>query len=153
MASLPEFSSHPPPFIQPTRQIGRRRTGLKYEAQVHEEFERRYPTYYTPAPWIRYWQGRTEKWCQPDGLLIDPQKGKIIVVEVKLQHTQNAIRQLFDLYIPLLEEMFEPLYSLAGLEVVRWYDGTLPMSMRPILCADPMRARADSFNVHIYEGH
>lgn len=151
---LPEFSSTPPPFLKPdSRPTGRRRTGLKYEAQVHEEFERRYPTAYTPCPWIRYWIRGRERWCQPDGLLIDPRAGKIVVVEVKLQHTQDAIRQLFDLYIPLIEEMFESLYRVAGLEVVRWFDGTLATSMRPILCAEPQRARLDCLNVHIYEGH
>jgi hypothetical protein len=152
--SWAEFSSSPPPFLQDgSPPTGRRRTGLKYEAQVHVEFERRYPALYTPAPWVRYRKPYgTERWCQPDGLLIDPKRGQITVIEVKLQHTADAARQLFDLYIPLMEHLFSPLYRLAGCEVVRWYDGTLPTAMRPVLCADPVRARSDSFNVHIFEG-
>lgn len=154
MRLLPEFSSIPPPFVWENPLLtGRRKTGLKYEAQVHQEFERRYPASYTPSPWVRYWVRGREHWCQPDGLLIDPKAGRIVVVEVKLQHTQEAIRQLFDLYIPLIEEMFEDLYKIAGLEVVRWFDGTLATSMRPLLCAEPLRARLDCLNVHIYEGH
>jgi len=149
-----EFTSTPPPFLSEEKVTGRRRAGLKYEAQVHQEFERRYPALYTPSPWIRYRNHYDcERWCQPDGLLIDPRRGQITVIEVKLQHTGNAIRQLFDLYIPLVEFMFEPLYKLAGCEVVRWYDGTIPTAMQPRLCADPLRARTKSFNVHIYEGY
>jgi hypothetical protein len=139
-----------PPFIKHERRIGRRAQGIKYEQRVHEEFSERYAGY-IPSMWFNYADDESdEKWCQTDGLIVDPWRGRIVVVEVKLQHTPSAFYQLFHIYLPVLRALFTPHYSLFPVEVVKWFDIATVCPAKPIMCAEPLNAHAGCFNVHIW---
>ncbi len=139
-----------PPFIQDQRRRGRRAAGIRYENLVHEEFSRRYPGY-LPSLWFNYADARgDDKWCQTDGLIVDPWKGRIVIVEVKLQHTSVAYEQLFYIYLPVLRALFGGIYELVCCEVVKWFDVSTLTAKRPALCAEPLKARTSEFNVHIW---
>ena len=105
--------------------------GKKYEGQVLASLDRRYPGCLIPLPWIRFWEGRQERWAQPDGLLVFPE-GRVHIVEVKLRHTPQAWFQLVEVYSPLIRTLFpEELWEIRLNEVVRWYD---PMVVFPGKC-------------------
>jgi hypothetical protein len=139
-----------PPFIREVKRRGRRAEGLRYERRVHQEFLIRYPGY-LPSPWFSYRDRDGLKWCQPDGLIIDAERGTIGIVEVKYQHTEKAYAQLFSLYLPILRVLFGGIYKVACIEVVKWYDCAVLCPVNPILCEHPQLAREGLFNVHIYK--
>lgn len=143
---------YPPPFIhREPRYTGRRASGIRYEAKVHQEFLGRYPGY-LPSPWIEFYdRSPLSKWCQPDGLIIDPWLGRLIIVEVKYQHTPEAHEQLFGLYLPVLSLMFAKDFDLDCVEVVSWFDCAVLCSMPAILCEWPDRPHKGAFNVHIWK--
>lgn len=144
-----EISTTTPSFIQPTKRTGRRRKGEIYEQEVHKEFEARYPCYLASL-WFRFLDSDGyPKWCQPDGLLLDPWRGQITIIEVKYQHTARAYDQLFDVYLPVVLAAFGLDYQVACLEVCRWYDPTVGAPRKPALCERPERAKPSQFNVHI----
>jgi hypothetical protein len=139
-----------PPFIAEERRRGKRAQGLLYEARVHEEFGRRYPGY-IPSMWFSYGDAESdEKWCQTDGLIIDPWKGRIVIVEVKLSHCAAAFYQLFKTYLPVMRELFGGTYTFACVEVVRWFDCATLVPKIPTLCKEVEHARENQFNVHIW---
>jgi hypothetical protein len=142
----------PPPFILGERRYGRRAAGILYEERVHVEFEKRFPGY-LPGMWFEYGDAEADgKWCQTDGLIIDPWKGRIVIVEVKLQHCAAAFYQLFKTYLPVLREVFGGTYELACLEVVRWFDCATLVPKVPAMCKEPELARVNQFNVYIWRG-
>lgn len=144
-----EITSTTPSFIRPQQRTGRRRKGELYEQAVHREFEERYPCYLASL-WFRFSDSEGSfKWCQPDGLLLDPWRGQITIVEVKYQHTARAYTQLFDIYLPVVLAAFGLDYQISCLEVCRWYDPTISVPQKPALCERPDRAKPSAFNVHI----
>jgi hypothetical protein len=84
--------------------------------------------------------------------LLDPWRGRLVVIEVKLQHTYEAHDKLFQVYLPVFRAAFGTLYDVIALEVVRWYDCAVPCGRKPNLCANPLLAKTREFNVHIWEG-
>jgi len=67
------------------------------------------------------------RWCQPDGLLFNLDKGIITIVEIKFKHTPLAWWQLNELYYPLISFIFgQELWSYRLAEWVRWYDCETP---------------------------
>lgn len=74
-----------------------------------------------PGPWIEFVDSGKTRWCQPDALLVDPWDGRVIVVEVKYQHTERAWWQLRRLYGPLVKWLF-PGHTVCLVELCRWYD-------------------------------
>lgn len=145
-----KMQMEPPPFVREQRLRGRRGQGLAYEAKVHEEFLRRYHGY-LPSPWFSFKDDAGyRKWCQTDGLLVDPFHGKITIIEIKYQHTAQAYDQLFHLYTPVLRARFAGIYDIACCEVVKWFDCATLCPVNPTLCDDPQHARENVFNVHIW---
>ena len=137
-----------PPFVRHEKRRGKRRAGELYEQRVHEALICRYPGY-IPSPWVSFQDERGEKYCQPDALLVDPRRGCLTIVEVKLQHTHLAEQALFRLYLPVLRQAFAGFYRLSVLEVCRWYDPANVGERAHALCRDPERAREGAFNIHI----
>lgn len=114
------------------------------------EFLQRYPGY-IPSVWFNYSDSEADdKWCQADGLIVDPHKGRIIIVEVKLRHCATAYFQLFKTYLPVLQELFGGTYEISCIEVVRWFDCATLVPRTPALCKEPMQARQGQFNVYIW---
>lgn len=90
------------------------------------------------------------RWCQPDGLLIDPWEGKIILVEVKYQHTPDAWWQLRRLYGPVVEYLF-PNYSIQAVEICKWFDPATLFPEQVAMLPDPCLAAEDRIGVHIWK--
>lgn len=148
------FSAKPPPFIRPPRVKGARAAGLRYEAKAQQHFQALWGEYYVPGPWFRFGDGQGKvRWCQPDGLLFLPYTGKIIIVEMKLQHTSDAWWQTKWLYMPVLYKIFPPrLWDYACCEVVKWYDPATLFPEQVRMLPNPAEARSDQFAVHIWKG-
>lgn len=128
--------------------------GLGFERKVQQALYDRYPNY-IPSPWLRFRErsaarlGRGWRWCQPDGLFIDYDSGRLTLVEIKLRHTSNAWWQVRRLYEPVLAHLFGPHWTIIPIEVVRWYDGTTPFPEPLGLSRDPRGLSSGRFGVHI----
>lgn len=115
---------------------------------MHQFLERTHPCYLASL-WFHYSDTQGQKWCQPDGLLLDPWKGRITICEVKHQHTPKAYTQLFDIYEPVVRAAFPEYSQILCVEIVRWFDPAVSSQVRPHLCEAIQRAKPFAFNVHI----
>ncbi len=139
-----------PPYAGSRARVGRRAEGVRYEKRVHKHLHKMYPGRYLEGPWIQFYDPDMRV-CQPDGLIIDVQKGIIILVEVKLRHCPEAYYQLRRLYKPVLHSMFPPsLWQIRCCEVVRWYDPTVKWPEGHILRENVHDTPRDTIGVHIY---
>jgi hypothetical protein len=140
-----------PPFIREySRKSGRRWHGIKYQREIDAEFARRYGTAYISGQWIEFVENDERRYCQPDGILIELQRGRITVVEVKYSHTELAYYQLFDLYLPVLRALFPPqLWTFAAIEVCSRFDAAVALPVKPVMRKELLDAIPNAFNVHI----
>lgn len=128
--------------------------GMGFERKVQENLFNRFDNY-VPSPWIRFLERgesarrRRWRWCQPDGFFIDYTAGRISIVEIKLRHTSGAWWQIRRLYEPVLKHLFGPAWSFTPIEVVKWYDGTVPFPEFHGLSPDPRGLADGRFGVHI----
>jgi len=101
--------------------------GVKYEAAVHVHLKGLYGGAYVPSPWFQYQDSAEQRvrYCQPDGLLFDSRLQRLVIVEVKLKHTEKAWWQLRHKYGPILKEVY-PWMDIAFCEVVQWFDISIP---------------------------
>ena len=78
--------------------------GLRYERAVHKALARQYRK---PAPlhnlWLRFHDKHGAGYACPDIVL----PGKALLVECKLSWTNTAIQQVEQLYVPLLEKLYD----------------------------------------------
>jgi hypothetical protein len=140
------FSDSPPTFLRRGNQRGRRRQGLIYQAKAGVYLNDRYSPHFRNGPWVIF---NGDRWCQPDGLLIDVEKSRIIVTEFKLKHCSEAWYQLFELYIPVVRNLF-PGWEVVGVEICRWFDPATRVPATPVMRMNPFDALPDVFNVHIW---
>ena len=125
-----------PPFVKKRRRRGRKGVGLRYEAKVQKYFCGEFGYEYIPGPWFRYSvqdRPKVVNYAQPDGLLIQPRRGTITVVEIKYNHCAESYFQLVDKYLPLVVAMFDKsLWTFPLITVVKWYDRSTsyPASIR-----------------------
>lgn len=144
-----EFTT--PPFLRHKRYSGRRAQGVRYEKLVQEYLGWRYGDLYLPSPWIKFFAEGKWRWCQPDGVLFVPEQGRIVIVEVKYQHTLDAWWQVRHLYQPVLEHMFPNLlWKYEVCEVVKWYDPAIQYPERVVLAQEVDMPHRD-FKVHIWK--
>jgi len=143
----------PPPFVEGKKRKpkGRKGLGVRYEKKVQRHLEDRWGVNYLPSPWINY-NDRTAgrpRWCQPDGLLILPERGEIIICEVKYSHTEQAWWQLRQKYLPVVSKIFGKGWTYKCCEIVRWFDvaTTFPGEIRMISSIEKCPARG--VGVHI----
>lgn len=156
----------PPDFARAKRARGAKRAGLRYQERVNARFENEYAHEFLPGPWIRFRDESGWHVCQPDGLIIQPRRLKITVLEFKLKHTRDAWRQLFLLYLPVVAHAFSvagpvqarsastslavgAAWRFAACEVVRWFDPAEQTPAPVALCARPEDASPGAFGVHI----
>ena len=85
-----------------------------------------------------------ERFAQPDGLLWVPEQSKLVVVEVKYSHTEEAWKKLFGVYMPLVKHMFGDQFKVTACEVVKWHDPVVSGRI-PTRCQ--LRERIDSARV------
>lgn len=124
---------------------------MRYEKKVQEFLGQLYGDRYLANPWLKFFSDGRWRWCQPDGLLLDPRKGRITIVEVKYQHTPDAWWQVRQLYQPVLEAMFPAkLWAFDACEVVRWYEPWTVFPERVVL-AQEVDMQHLAFKVHIWK--
>lgn len=149
-----EFAEHLPPFALGEAKYGRKRLGIIYERKVHKRLNNLYGCNYMPNPWIVFGDSRwNSRWCQPDGLLLNLEKGIITIVECKYQHTARAWWQMFHLYQPVVAKLFgteDNLWRFATVEVVKWFDPSVNCPSKPVLVENVHLARPNQFCVHIF---
>ena len=97
-----------------------------------------------------HWQGRI-RYCQYDALLVLPDRGVLVIVEVKYSHTADAYWQLEHVYVPVLRSFLGPSHAwqIATVEVVKWFDPSTAFPCKVTLCEDVGQVRVNAFNVHI----
>jgi hypothetical protein len=105
---------------------------------------------YFPGQWFRFCADERVRWCQPDGLHLDPRRGILTILEVKYQHTPDAWFQLRELYAPVVSRAFGPEWDVALVEVVKWYDPATQFPEKVIMCPDPLSAPTGRIGVHIW---
>lgn len=88
------------------------------------------------------------QWCQPDGIFVDFDAGKIVIVEVKYQHTLDAWYQLYR-YLTVVRHVFGTIWDYSLCEVVKWYDCALAYPEPIQLLSDLAAAKPNAFHVHI----
>ena len=114
-----------PPFVKKRRRKGRKGVGLKYEAKVQRYFSDVFGYEYVPGPWFRYSvrdRPKVVNYAQPDGLLIQPRRGAVTIVEIKYNHCAESYFQLVDKYLPLAKALFGTDWEFPLVTVVKWYD-------------------------------
>jgi len=154
LVSWAEF--HPGPnFAQEAPRLkGAARRGINYERNVHRHLgqyfspERQGPLYIS-GRWIAFRTrlGPEWRWAQPDGLLIDYANNLIVIIEIKLSHTQNAWWGLRRLYEPLIRFIFGDQWNYAVCEVTRWYDPAVAWPEKYTFIRDPSMLRRNEFGV------
>jgi hypothetical protein len=101
------------------RLSGVKKLGLDYERRVHDVLAAIYTVGYTPSPIIRYRVRDSRRAAIPDGILW--LKDEIIVIEVKLAHTELVWEQLVLRYAALVR-VLEPRRRVRTVEICRSYD-------------------------------
>ena len=148
-----EYSETPPTFIREVHRRGKRRAGILYEQKAQREFRDQFGDRYMPSQWVRYRRGDDGRvrWCQPDGVLLDPARRSLTIIEFKYNHTENAWWQLFKLYLPVLERLFDGQgYEFRCVEVCKWMDPAIRCPQRPRLLDDVEKCEVGDFGVHIW---
>ena len=144
-----DFSSSP--VLRRRRYTGRRLEGVRYERKVQEYLQDMYGDRYIPSPWLRFFAEGAWRWCQPDGILLAPERGRLCIVEVKYQFTSDAWWQVRHLYQPLLEAMFpRELWTMEACQVVKWYDPATVFP-EPTVLSHEVGMPHSSFKVHIWK--
>lgn len=143
---------HQPPFITRKKRRGRRALGIKYELRGHDHFFQKFGEFYFPSQWWKFKEvDKAPRWCQTDGLLIDPYVGLITVLEFKYQHTSDAWWQLRKLYLPVVSTAFGFDWEYSVCEVVKWYDPSTAFPERVKMAKCPSIVRPGEFGVHIWK--
>ena len=142
-----------PPRLQKRKYTGARLLGVQYEKKVQEYLLRQHEGDYLASPWFSFQSAGSEqlRWCQPDGILFDWKEGRLILVEVKYQHTALAWWQLRHLYFPVVRALFpERLWTFEFCEITKWYD---PQTAFPcaVSLARSALAHCPGFKVHIWK--
>lgn len=146
------YLTHEEPHFQGNRRYnGVQARGINYERKAIRVMDEAYAERFLAHPWFFY-RDRDDargRWCQPDGLLILPEKAKIVICEIKLRHVADAYFQLFDLYLPVVKMSFGSEWEFACCEIVRWYDPAEPVPQKAHLCKEVKTASPGEFAVNI----
>lgn len=157
------LSDSVPPFLSNPRRRGSKANGIRYERKALTSLESRYPNLLR-SPWFRFVSSgcRDPRWCQPDGLIFDPFRGIIFILEVKLKHTADAWWQVRHLYEPVVAACFGSgpcgadsvaggvsLWKIAAVQVVRWFDPDTPFPEPFRVVPDIANAKPEEFSIFI----
>ena len=125
---------------------------MTYERRVHDHMRSLYGGAYIPAPWFQYQDAGESRvrYCQPDGLLFDRRLQRVVIVEVKLRHTDKAWWQLRHKYGPVVSHVY-PWMEIAYCEVVQWFDVSIPFPELVELRPAVRMARPDEIQVTIWK--
>lgn len=151
------FSDHTPKFIKPVKQTSNRKVGLKYEEKALKYIDKTLSTQVSikaiKSQWLWFRskgdQPGIVRYCQPDCLLIDEWQKKITIVEIKLQHCDQAQKQIRLLYEPVLKFIY-PDYEFSALELVHWFDPHVKFVETYYIEPNILQVRPDRFGIHIW---
>src|SRR5882672_12114884 len=123
-----KFSEIKPKFTEtPSSSFTRaQKEGLRYEKKAHEYLKGLVSSEIIRelklilSPWIMFTtnfdpKGRI-RFCQPDAIVLSKDERRIILFEIKYQHTNEAFKQLRLLYEPVLKFMY-PLAEIFCVEI------------------------------------
>lgn len=96
------------------------RMGLAYEQKVHDVLRSIYSIDYRANPSILFRDSTGARRAIPDGLL--KVGSNLVLIEIKLSHTEKAWWQLRHLYLPLLQKLVVPGTRIYCVELCRTYD-------------------------------
>jgi len=143
-----------PKFVRSgRRRRGRKGVGLRYEARVQKQLLKQFPGY-MPGPWFKYTtddEPARENYAQPDGLIVDVEKGQITICEMKYNHCAEAYFQLVEKYLPIVRVFFNnpDIWKFATVEIVYWYDCATAFPTSPKLRKNLEHVRINELAVHI----
>lgn len=84
--------------------------GKKFEAHVHAQLDFIYRNY-RQGPWVSFsGPEQQHRLCQPDALIIEQDLNRVLIVEIKAQHTTDAWWQLRKKYEPVVRVLL-PLHT------------------------------------------
>jgi hypothetical protein len=154
-----QFAPEPFSIESIVKVTGAKRQGINYERKTQAYIEMQLANKsegvkYIRSPWLCYkalGSGSRILFCQPDGLIMEVEQKRCVIVEIKLQHTAEAYWQVRRLYQPVLQFIY-PDFTFSALEIVKWLDPHIspkfPESFKfaeDLLHYDPLK-----FGVHIY---
>lgn len=104
-----------------------------------------------PRPWIEYETAgaKNPKYCQPDALLLHPQRQTCYILEAKRNHVADAYFQLENRYKPVVRHLFDEGTTVVGIEVCNFFDCAVRVPEKPNLVDDIYEANPQMFNVLI----
>lgn len=138
-----------PPFTLNNKHTQREKLGIRYEKKVHQVLNERFELRYFPQIWFCYKAGEKLRYCQTDGLLVDIDKKKITIIEVKYSHTSDAFWQMENVYYPVVKRLFGDSWQVCTVEVVKWYDPAVSCPRKAVLRERLEDVKFGEFAVHI----
>jgi hypothetical protein len=111
--------SHPLPNLRSRGNTAAQKAGKRYEKKAFTYLKDRYGLDVLLHPWIAFTNGKHERLCQPDALVI--RQPKVFIIEVKVRHTVDAYWQLARLYAPVVATLFKN-YSVHLIEMTKSFD-------------------------------
>jgi len=123
-----------------------------YEERAQKYLSHRHGQAYVPSPWFQYKETNETRvrYCQPDGLLFSKDLSVITIVEVKLKHTAKAWWQLKHKYLQVVRYCY-PWATIHFVELVKWYDISIPFPEEVALRADLRDAQGSQIQVTIWK--
>jgi hypothetical protein len=116
---------HRPTYLSNNKPTRIQRKGILYERKVVRHLAETVDlsTFIIHGQWI-YWDKAV---CQPD-IIVVPQQGPIVVVEIKLTRKRNVEKKLREVYGEALQRIF-PQRPLSFAQVYKNLDGGEPFSL------------------------
>jgi hypothetical protein len=108
---------------------------------------------YLQGPWFRFTDDYGTRHCQPDSVLVDKQKRRITIFEIKTRDLEQGYRQLEDVYRPVLAKAY-PGYTIDTVLVCKAYSNFRRLVDKIELVdgiSDAMRYRGDAVPVVEYD--
>jgi hypothetical protein len=128
------------------------KAGIRYEYKAQDYLEALYPVHYVRSPWLMFrLKGEPiPRFCQPDGIIVEPERSRIIIVEIKLRHCAEAYTQVTGIYAPVLRKIFPPPWGFRFVELTRWYDPAVSFPAPIQKLSDISLVPGGRFGVHIW---
>lgn len=128
--------------------------GVRYERKA-QNYLTELTDYYIQSPWFKFYSRGAARalYCCPDGLLVNPSRGVITIVEIKLKHTADAWWQVRNLYEPVVRHFFQtPAFDwrYAFCEVVKFLDPSTTFPEDYSMVPDPDTIVPNRWGVHVW---
>jgi hypothetical protein len=82
-------------------------------------------------------------------LLLDIERRKVLIIEIKYSHTSDAFWQMENVYCPVVKRFFPEGWGISTVEVVKWYDPSVVCPRKVTLRESLLDVKPNEFAVHI----